>query len=413
VIIAVPKETYPGERRVALIPAAVKQLSKLKLELLVEAGAGLAAGFPDAQYVDAGARVTHDREELFREAGIVAMVRAAVANPEHGQVDIQRLRAEQVLIAQCDPLWDARQMIGLAERRALVFAMELIPRITRAQSMDVLSSMATIAGYKAVLLAANHLPQMFPMNMTAAGTLTPARVLVLGAGVAGLQAIATAKRLGSVVSAYDVRPEVKEQVQSVGGKFIEMPLEQATGEGGYAKDMGEDFLRRQRELLLKVVAEHDVVITTAAIPGKKSPVLLTEAMVQAMPPGAVIVDLGAERGGNCELTESGQVVVKHGVTIIGPVNLASEVAKHASQMYSNNVTTFLKSLVKDGQLTLNLTDEVISGTLVTYRGKVVHPLVRKLAGLIPLEEEEAAERSAQQARETEQNPPPETYRLQG
>ena len=411
VIIGVPKETFAGERRVALIPAAVKPLTKLGLELLVEAGAGESAGFPDAAYTDAGAKLTSSRDDIFAQAGIVAMVRAATANPDKGASDIARLREGQLLIAQCDPLWDPPATVALAATKAVIFALELVPRITRAQSMDVLSSMATIAGYKAVLLAADHLPQMFPMNMTAAGTLKPARVFILGAGVAGLQAIATAKRLGAVVSAYDIRPEVKEQVQSLGGKFIEMELQQASGEGGYAKEMGEDFYRKQRELMLKVVAESDVVITTAAIPGKKSPILVTEDMVKVMPPGSVLIDLGADRGGNCEVTESGATVQKHGVTIIGPCNIASTIPRHASQMYSNNVTTLLGLLVKGGKVTLDMTDEVVAGTLVTNRGKVTHPMVRKLAGLPPLAEEEASESAAKQAADDAANPPPDTYKL--
>ena len=411
-IIAVPKESFPGERRVAIIPASLKALNKLGLDVVVESGAGAAAGFPDEAYSAAGATISTNRSEMFSQAGIVAMVRAAVANPQAGQGDLDMLREGQVLIAQCDPLSDCQAMVALAAKKAVVFALELVPRITRAQSMDVLSSMATIAGYKAVLLAASELPQMFPMNMTAAGTLTPARVFILGAGVAGLQAIATAKRLGAVVSAYDVRPAVKEQVQSLGGKFIEMELTQAEGKGGYAQEMDEEFYRKQRELMLKVVAESDVVITTAAIPGKKAPILLTEEMVKAMPPRSVVVDLAAERGGNCELTRPGETIDVHGVTIMGPKNLPSSIPRHASQMYSNNVTTFLKSIVKDGKVTLDMTDEVVAGTLVSCSGKVTHPMVRQIAGLPSLVDEEAAEAAARQAEEDEKNPPPDTYRIQ-
>lgn len=423
-IIGIPKESFPGERRVALVPQATKALSKLKIDMAIETGAGEKAGYPDQAYRDAGAEIITSREELFSKANLVSMVRAATANPDQGAADLALLREGQCLIAQCDPLWDPQAMVSLAAKKALVFALELVPRITRAQSMDVLSSMATIAGYKAVLLAANHSPQMFPMMTTAAGTLTPARVFIMGAGVAGLQAIASARRLGAVVSAYDIRPDVKEQVQSLGGKFIEVALEGAEGEGGYAKEMGEDFYKKQRELMLKVVAESDVVITTAAIPGKKSPVLVTAEMVQAMPAGSVIVDLAAERGGNCELTKAGETIVAHGVTIIGPANLASEVPKHASQMYSNNVTTFLKSIVKDGHLTINMTDEVVAGTLVTHRGKCIHPKVRELAGLPKLAEEEAQELAAKQPQKSEEPTSPEnvfgsdtsdgdTYRLSG
>ncbi len=422
--IGIVKESFPGERRVALVPHSMRALNKLKVELLVEAGAGESAGFLDQAYRDAGAEVVATREEVFTRSDVIAMVRAATANPQHGAADNALLREGQCLIAQCDPLWDPAAIVALAERKALIFALELVPRITRAQSMDVLSSMATIYGYKAVLLAANHSAQMFPMMTTAAGTLTPARVFIMGAGVAGLQAIATARRLGAVVSAYDVRPEVKEQVQSLGGKFIEMELSRAEDKDGYAKEMDEAFYKKQRELMLKVVAESDVVITTAAIPGKKSPILMTTEMVQAMPAGSVIVDLEAERGGNCELTKPGENVVAHGVTILGPTNLASDVPKHASQMYSNNVTAFLKSLVKDGRLTIDLTDEVVAGTLVTHRGKCVHPKVRELAGLLPLAEEEAAERKAAVAPSGEPTSPEtifgggdpvdgDTYRLTG
>ncbi|MEW4490783.1 Re/Si-specific NAD(P)(+) transhydrogenase subunit alpha [Thalassoglobus sp. JC818] len=375
------KETFPGERRVALVPASVSALKKLGAEVTVQSGAGVEAGFPDSDYEAAGAKLVESRENILETADVLLQVRAAVANPEHGSADLASLKPDQVLIAQCDPLSDPKQMQDAATKKAVIFALELVPRITRAQSMDVLSSMATIAGYKAVLMAASTSPQMFPMMMTAAGTLTPARVFVLGAGVAGLQAIATSKRMGAVVSAYDVRPAVKEQVQSLGAKFIEMDLGTAEGEGGYAKEMDEEFYRKQRELMLKVIADTDVVITTAAIPGKKAPILVTEEMVEAMPPGGVIVDLAAERGGNCELTKSGETVVAHGVTILGPENVPSDIPRHASQMFSNNVTTFLKSLIKDGAVNVDLDDEVIAGTLVTYKGEMVHPLCRKIAGL--------------------------------
>jgi NAD(P) transhydrogenase subunit alpha len=383
-IIAVPTETFPGERRVALVPASLKALARLGVEVHVQAGAGAGAHIPDAEYQSAGARIVVSRDELFQTADIVVQVRAAAANPQAGAEDIARLRPGQCLIAQCDPLSEAAAMSPLAQTRAVVFALELVPRITRAQSMDVLSSMATIAGYEAVLLAATHLPQMFPMLMTAAGTLAPARVLVIGAGVAGLQAIATARRLGAVVQAYDVRAVVKEQVQSLGARFVEMDLESGEGRGGYAREMNEEFYRRQRELLLKVVRDCDVVITTASIPGKPAPMLITGEMVQAMPPGSVVVDLAAERGGNCELTRPGETVEAHGVTILGPLNLASGAPRHASQMYSNNLTTLLKSLIKNGDLVVDLTDEVIAGTLLAKGGELVHPQVRAAAGLPPL-----------------------------
>ncbi len=417
-IIGIPQETFPGERRVALVPSSVPGLKKLGAEVLVEAGAGHAAGFPDATYEQAGAQIVDDREELFQKSEMIIQVRALVANPEAGQADLERLTARHTLIAQCDPLSEPSAMVQFAEtHQSSVFALELVPRITRAQSMDVLSSMATIAGYKAVLLAANQLPQMFPMLMTAAGTLKPARVFIVGAGVAGLQAVATAKRLGAVVLAYDVRPAVKEQVESLGGKFVEMELDTAEGSGGYAKEMDETFYRKQRELMLDVVAESDVVITTAAVPGKKAPILITEEMVQAMPPQSVIVDLAAERGGNCELTTPGETVIQHDVTILGPLNVPSEIPRHASQMYSNNVTTFLKSILKDGQLFIDPDDEVVCGTLVCRAGEVLHPFVRQLAGLP--EREASADPTSEPEAEAEQDtadkvePPPATIKLAG
>ena len=393
-IIGVTKESFPGERRVALVPNSVSTLKKLNVEVSVERDAGTRAGFLDADYESAGAKIVENRQDVIQTSDILLQVRAAVANPENGMEDLASLKEDQVLIAQCDPLSDPKMMQDLAGRRATIFALELVPRITRAQSMDVLSSMATIAGYKAVLLAASYSPQMFPMMMTAAGTLTPARVFILGAGVAGLQAIATAKRLGAVVNAYDVRPVVKEQVESLGGKFVEMDLGTAEGEGGYAKEMDEEFYRKQRELMLKVIAESDVVITTAAIPGKKAPILVTEEMVQVMPAGGVIVDLAAERGGNCELTKSGETVEAHGITILGPENVPSDIPRHASQMFSNNLTTFLKSLITNGEINVDLNDEVITGTLVTYQGEMVHPLCRKIAGLPEITPPEPRDRDA-------------------
>jgi NAD(P) transhydrogenase subunit alpha len=371
-IIGVPKETFPGENRVAIIPATVPALAKAGLEVHVQTGAGNTAGFTDQQYLDKGAKVVADRDAVFA-ADILLQVRSAGANPEAGRDDLPRFRAGQVVIALCDPLGKRERIEETAGRGVTLFALELLPRITRAQSMDVLSSQATLAGYRAVLLAATALPRMFPMLMTAAGTITPARALIIGAGVAGLQAIATAHRLGAVVSAYDVRPAVKEQVQSVGAKFVEMPLETAAAEtkGGYAQQMDEDFYRRQRELMARVVAESDVVVTTAAVPGKKSPLLITKAAVEGMAPGSVIVDLAAERGGNCEVTQAGATIVHRGVTVLGPLNLPSEVPFHASQLYSKNIATFLLSLVKDGQVKLDMEDEIVRGTLVAQGGKCV------------------------------------------
>jgi len=386
-IIGIPKESFPGEQRVALVPAVLPSLAKAGCEALVEAGAGAAAFCPDAAYVEKGGRIAASRADLFASAETVFQVLAHGANDRTGRADLPLLRRGQVLIGFLRPLASPETVLEIAATGAVAFAVELMPRITRAQSMDALSSMATVAGYKAVLLAADILPRMFPMLMTAAGTVTPARVLIVGAGVAGLQAIATARRLGAVVSAYDVRPATKDEVRSLGARFIELPLEAADAEdvGGYAKAQDESFYRRQRELLARVVAETDVVITTASVPGKKAPVLITADMVAGMAPGSVIVDLAAERGGNCEFTRAYETVVEHGVTIIGAVNLASSVAYHASQMYARNITAFFLHLVKSGSLQVSLDDEITRATLLTREGEVVHPRVREALGLPPLE----------------------------
>ena len=380
-IVGVPRETFPGERRVALVPGMVQGLKRAGLDVLVERGAGTGAGFPDEQYEEKGATLV-SRREVFAKAQIILQVRAPGANPDGWKDDLDLLKKGQAVIGFCDPLTSPEATRALAEAGVTLFSMELMPRITRAQSMDALSSMATIAGYKAVLLAANTLPRMFPMMMTAAGTIAPARVFIVGAGVAGLQAIASSKRLGAVVEAYDVRPAVREQVESLGGKFVELELEtdEAEDAGGYAKELGEDFYRKQREMMLRVVAGSHVVITTAAIPGKKAPVLVTREMVGGMEPGSVIVDLAAERGGNCELTRPGETVVESGVTILGPLNIPSTIPYHASQMYSKNITTFLLHLVKDGELSLDMEDEITAGTMVTRDGRVVHPRVLEIMG---------------------------------
>ncbi len=374
ITVGIPKETFPGERRVALVPRACETLLKLGVEVVVEHGAGAAAGFPDDQYAARGARLA-TRSELFEQAAVVAQVRSLGANTDAGRTDLPLFRTGQTVMGFGEPLTATRECADLAQAGVSFLAMELVPRITRAQSMDALSSMATIAGYEAVLLGAGVLPKLFPMLMTAAGTITPAKVFILGAGVAGLQAIATARRLGAVVCAYDVRPAVKEQVESVGARFIQLEVDAAASEdkGGYAKAMDEEFYRRQRELLTSVLREQDVVITTAAVPGRKAPILITAEMVAAMMPGSVIVDIAAERGGNCELTIPGETVVHSGVSIMGPLNLASLAPFHASQMFSANITAFLKILIRDGALTLNLEDEIIRETLVTHRNQIVHP----------------------------------------
>ena len=385
-IVAVGKETYEGERRVALVPASVAVLTKGGIEVQIQTGAGLAAGYTDEAYVHAGATIATDRHAMLAGAHIVLAVRLAGADPA---ADLSWIRAGQVVIAFLDPLSNPKAVEPIAQAGAAALSMELMPRITRAQSMDALSSMATVAGYKAVIMAADALGRMFPMLMTAAGTVAAAHVFVIGAGVAGLQAIATAKRLGAIVKGYDVRPAVREQVESLGAKFVEMPLDAGDAEtkGGYAREMDEAFYAKQRELMTSVLKETNVVITTAAIPGKQAPILITGEMVKAMPAGSVIVDIAAERGGNCELTKPGQTVVAHDVTILGPMNMPSTAPYHASQMYAKNITTFLKLLLdKDNQITLNTNDEIIAETLVACGGEIVHPRIRHLLGrpaLIP------------------------------
>jgi len=383
-IVGVAKETYPDESRVALVPASLPALSKEGAELRIETGAGNAAGYPDEHYTEKGGKLAATRSELFGAADVVLLVRAYGPEPERG-TELEGLRSGQLVIGLFDPLYEAKAIDQLARTGAALFALELLPRITRAQSMDVLSSMATVAGYKAVLIAADLAPRMFPMLITAAGTLTPARVFVIGAGVAGLQAIATARRLGAVVEAFDLRPAVREQVESLGGKFVELPLEtqEAEDAGGYAKAQEETFYRRQQEMMTRVVAQSDVVITTAAVPGQKAPVLISKEMVLGMAPGSVIIDLAAERGGNCELTEPGERVVEHGVTILGPLNLAASVPYHASQMYSRNIASFLTHLIKNGKIELNLEDEITRETLLARDGKVVHPKLLELLGRAP------------------------------
>jgi len=379
-IIGVPLESYQHERRVALVPKVVPTLVKAGLQVLVEKGAGENAGFPDAAYEEQGARLAPDRTQLFSSADVLLQVHGLSANPGS---ELELFRSSQIVVGLLNPFGSPQAVRELAGKEVSAFALELLPRISRAQPMDALTAMATLSGYKAVLMAAGVLNKIFPMMMTAAGTITPAKVFVVGAGVAGLQAIATAWRLGAVVLAYDVRPAVKEQVESLGAKFVELPLESADTEtaGGYAKALGEEFYQRQREMMTQVVAESDVVITTAAIPGKKAPILITAAMVQGMRPRSVLVDLAAETGGNCELTRPGETVEVHGVTIIGPVNLPSTIPYHASMMYANNIAAFLQNLVQDGEVRLNLEDPIIRDTLLTHKGEVVNAQVRELLGL--------------------------------
>jgi NAD(P) transhydrogenase subunit alpha len=382
-IVGVPKESYPAERRVALIPGFVERVEKLGLDVIVQKDAGDAAGFADHLYVEQGARIVSNRRELYGSSDIILQVRAAAANPARGAADIRLMKTGSVLIGFLEPYASGDMLQVLAKSRVSSFAMELIPRITRAQDMDALSSMASIAGYRAALMAACALPRMYPMLITAAGTIVPARVFVIGAGVAGLQAIATAHRVGAVVSAYDVRPAVREQVQSLGAKFLEIELDTDGAEksDGYAQDMGEEYYRRQRELMARVIAESDVVITTAAVPGKKAPLLISEEMVKGMEPGAVIVDLVAEQGGNCACTVPGETVTRHGVTVIGPVNLTSTVPYHASQLYSKNITSFLGVVMKEGQVDTECRDEIACESLLTKEGRLVNLKVQSALGL--------------------------------
>lgn len=382
-VVGVPEETRAGERRVAVVPKSVEKLRRDGLEVLLQRGAGTSAGFPDAGYESAGARLVDDRGELFAAADIVVQVNAPGANTDAGAADLELLRPGQLIVGLHDPLGAAEAVRRLAGTGATGFALELLPRISRAQPMDALSSQATVGGYRAALLAATRLPKLYPMMITAAGTVTPARVFVIGAGVAGLQAIATSRRLGAVVEAYDVRPAVREQVESLGARFVELALDtgETEAEGGYARAMDEEFYRRQRELMAEAVAGSDAVITTAAVPGKRSPLLLTEEAVRGMRPGSVIVDLAAAGGGNCELTRAGETVEAHGVTIMGPLNLPAEAPYHASEMYARNVSAFLGELVDDGELAIDDDDPIHADTLLTRAGEVVNLRVRELLGL--------------------------------
>jgi H+-translocating NAD(P) transhydrogenase subunit alpha len=367
--IAVAKEIVIGEFRVALIPDTVARLVKGGLEVLVETGAGVGAHFADAAYEAAGAKIVADPAQLWAEADI--LVKVAPPGDRDGQPEINFLKPGAVLIGMVDPLGKPNLIKQLADRQITTFSLELIPRTSRAQSMDALSSQANIAGYKATLLASAHLPRMFPMMTTAAGTIPPAKVLVIGAGVAGLQAIATARRLGAVVEAFDIRPTVKEEVQSVGAKFIEIPIEENTvADGGYAKEVSTASQERVREILTEHIKRADAVITTAQVPGKKAPLIVTEEMVAQMKPGSVIVDMAAEQGGNCACTKRGRDVVQHGVTIIGPIDLPASVPVDASQVYAKNILTLVQYLVKDGNLALNFEDDIIDSACVTHAGEI-------------------------------------------
>ena len=388
-IIAVTRELVAGEKRVSLCPDNVESLIDLGAQLWVEKNAGVQAGFSDESYQSVGAKIVPDRDDLFAGADIILQVQSFGSNTENADQDLKRLKPTHLVVGMMDPLAQPQAASQLAKTGATAIALEMVPRISRAQSMDVLSSMATLAGYRSVLLGAEAAPRILPMLMTAAGTLQPARVLIMGVGVAGLQACATAKRLGAVVEAYDVRPAAREQIISVGATPVELdlPTEGSEGAGGYAKEQSEEFLKLQRKLMTEVVARQDIIITTAAVPGAKSPILVTEDMLVAMKPGSVVVDLAAERGGNCALTKVGETTVEHGVTIVGPENLASDVAYHASQMYGKNIQTLLELILQDGSIHLDFDDEIVAGTVVAHGGEVPHPYMRKLLDLPALDVE--------------------------
>lgn len=386
--IGVVRESMPGERRVALTPGHLAPLLKRGDRVVVEAGAGREAGFPDDHYREAGAEVVGSRDEVLAGTNVLAQVRAFGANRVEGEADLDKLPAGATIVGLCDPLDAVEPSQELARRGISCFALELVPRITRAQTMDVLSSQANIGGYKAVLLAATELPRLFPMMMTAAGTLTAARVFIIGAGVAGLQAIATARRLGARVRAYDVRPAVREQVESLGAEFLEIAIDTGESEdkGGYARAMDDAFYRKQQELMTGAVADSDVVITTAVVPGRRAPILVTEEMVAAMRPGSVIVDLAAERGGNCAATDGPRRVLDSGVVVLGPSNLPGTVPYHASQTFARNMVAFLEHIAPEGAMNFDRSDEIIGDALLVHDGEIVQRRVREIFGLPALAE---------------------------
>ncbi len=380
-VIGVPRETASGETRVALVPESVQRLvKKLGYRVRIEAGAGLHSGISDADYQKEGAEIVADSKSLFAEADIVLKVQRPGKHPS-GAHELEMLKKGAILVSFFYSLANPGDAKRAAELGLSVIGMDAIPRITRAQRMDTLSSQTNLAGYKAVIIAAFHLQKIFPMLMTAAGTITPARVVILGAGVAGLQAIATAKRLGAIVEVSDVRPETKEQVESLGGRFIEPPADESlVGQGGYAREASAEYLAKQQEVLAKHIAEADAVITTAQVPGKKAPMLVSRAVVERMKPGTVIVDMAAESGGNCELTRAGEIVEHNGVQIVGAVNLPASVPFHSSLLYSRNVLSLVEYLTKEAQLQLNLEDEIVKGALITHNGQIVHEATRQAAG---------------------------------
>lgn len=377
-IIAIPKELLPGENRVACVPDVASKLIKSGFEVIVEKNAGLSAGFRDDQYIKAGAKVAETVEELYSNADIIFKVQRPIEHPS-GKHEVDLYKKGSLLIALAYVLHYYETAKKCAEKGIDFISMDMIPRTTLAQKMDALSSQANIAGYKSVILAANHLGKIFPLMMTAAGTISPAKVVIMGAGVAGLQALGTAKRLGAVVEVSDIRPAVKEEVQSLGGKFIEVETSADMQDaGGYAKEASPEFLKKQQELIFKHVTEADIVITTALVPGKKAPILVTEEMVKHMRAGSVVLDMATEFGGNCEISEKGKTVKKYDVTIIGESNLPSLVPTHASEMYSKNILSLIQHISKDGKINLNLDDEIVKGCLITRNGEVINQRVKDL-----------------------------------
>jgi NAD(P) transhydrogenase subunit alpha len=379
VIIAIPQEILPGENRVAIVPDVAAKLIKAGFEIRIEKDAGIDAGFTNKKYEAAGVKVISDLSELYNGADIVLKVQRPLEHPDVKKDEIELIKEGTLLITFLYPLFHYELAKKCAEGKINVISMDMIPRTSLAQKMDALSSQANIAGYKSVLMCANELGKIFPLMMTAAGTISPAKVVIMGAGVAGLQALGTAKRLGAVVEVSDIRSAVKEEVHSLGGKFIEVETtEEMQDESGYAKEASEEFLKRQKELIFKHVTEADIVITTALVPGKKAPVLVTEEMVKNMRPGSVVLDMAVEFGGNCEISELGKIVKKHGVTIIGEPNLPSLVPTHSSEMYSKNIHNLLMHISKEGKVELNMEDEIVKGSLITYNGEVVHPGIKEL-----------------------------------
>ena len=378
-IIGVPKEILSGENRVAIVPDVTAKLIKAGYEIHIEKDAGLKAGFTDTAYQEAGAKIYNNIIDLYESAEIILKVQRPLNHPEHNKNEIDLMKKGTLLITFLYPLYYTDIVKKSAERGINVISMDMIPRTTLAQKMDALSSQANIAGYKSVIMTADVLGKLFPLLMTAAGTIAPARVVIMGAGVAGLQALGTAKRLGAVVEVSDIRPAVKEEVESLGGRFIEVESDETMqDEGGYAKEASEEFLRKQKELIFKHITEADIVITTALVPGKKAPILVTEEMVKKMREGSVILDMAVEFGGNCEVSEAGKTIKKYGVTIIGETNLPSLVPFHASEMYSKNIMSLLLHFGKEGKVEIKLDDEIIKGAMITYNGEIIHPKVKEL-----------------------------------